>query len=158
MKNIGLQVKLPGGFTRPATAPSIFNVPTHVYQLQNHLPGHQNKKTNNWSTFKRKIKSYHSLTLFLTRSCTTNMIILLFQDQQKDLCVSLSSSNYQECKLTVIVDKKPTLCSPLVFSAFKNGISVPLGRILNPNNGLSSYSQFYAACQRLCQRTRHQAE
>ena len=32
-----------------------------------------------------------------------------------------------------------------MFSAFKNGISVPLVKILNPNNGLSSYSHFYAA-------------
>ena len=32
---------------------------------------------------------------------------------------------------------------PLTISAFKNGISVPVGKLLSPNNGLSFYSQFF---------------
>jgi len=73
-----------------------------------------------------------------------NMSLIISKSTEKFVCVFMSS-DYQECKLTVIVDKKPTLCSPLVLSAFKSGISVPLGKILDPKNGLSSYSQFYAA-------------
>ena len=46
--------------------------------------------------------------------------------------------------MSVVVKNKPTLCSPLVFSAYKNGVRVPFGTILNPNSGLSSYSQFDA--------------
>ena len=38
-----------------------------------------------------------------------------------------------------------TLCSPLTLCPFKNGIRVPLGKILNPNNGLNCYSQFFEA-------------
>ncbi|KAF2343173.1 hypothetical protein FHG87_026071 [Trinorchestia longiramus] len=49
---------------------------------------------------------------------------------------------FSECSLSVIVENKPTLCSPLTFSAFKNSISVPLFKILHPNNGLRSYIQF----------------
>ena len=54
------------------------------------------------------------------------------------------SSDFRECELTVLVENKSTQCSPLVCFAYKNGIRVPLGTILNPNNGLSSYSQFDA--------------
>ncbi|KAF2359766.1 hypothetical protein FHG87_009471 [Trinorchestia longiramus] len=52
------------------------------------------------------------------------------------------TDNFSECSLAVIVENKPTLCSPLTFRAFKNGISVPLFTILHPNNGLRSYTQF----------------
>ncbi|KAF2361460.1 hypothetical protein FHG87_007789 [Trinorchestia longiramus] len=51
------------------------------------------------------------------------------------------TDNFSECSLYVIVENKPTLCSPLTLSAFKNGISVPLFKILHPNNGLRSYTQ-----------------
>ena len=54
-------------------------------------------------------------------------------------------SDFSESNLINIVHNKSTLCSPLTFSTFKNGVSVPLGRILSPNNGLSSYSQFLEA-------------
>ena len=54
------------------------------------------------------------------------------------------SSDFRECELIVLVENKSTLCSTLVCFAYKNGICVPLGTILNPNNGLSSYSQFDA--------------
>ena len=54
------------------------------------------------------------------------------------------SSDFRECEMTVLVENKSTLCSPLTCFAYKSGIRVPLGTILNPNNGLSSYSQFYA--------------
>ncbi|KAK7481829.1 hypothetical protein BaRGS_00026976 [Batillaria attramentaria] len=53
------------------------------------------------------------------------------------------TENISECNLSVILENKPTLCSPLTFSAFKNGISIPLSKMLHSNNGLRSYSQFY---------------
>ncbi|KAG1681797.1 hypothetical protein GQR58_011603 [Nymphon striatum] len=37
------------------------------------------------------------------------------------------------------------MSAPLTLSAFKNGINVQLAKILGPNNGLSSYSQFFEA-------------
>ncbi|KAF2350774.1 hypothetical protein FHG87_018470 [Trinorchestia longiramus] len=51
------------------------------------------------------------------------------------------TDNFSERSLSVIVENKPTLCSPLTLSAFKNGISVPLFKTLHPNNGLRSYTQ-----------------
>ncbi|KAF2364507.1 hypothetical protein FHG87_004740 [Trinorchestia longiramus] len=52
------------------------------------------------------------------------------------------TDNFSECSPSVTVENKPTLCSPQTFSAFKNGISVPLFKTLHPNNGLRSYTQF----------------
>ena len=61
------------------------------------------------------------------------------------LCAFLfMSPDFRECEMTVLVENKSTLCSPLTCFAYKSGVRVPLGTILNPNNGLSSYSQFYA--------------
>ena len=51
------------------------------------------------------------------------------------MCLFMQS-DFSESNLINIVDKS-TLCSPLTFSAFKNGVSVPLGRILSPNNGVA---------------------
>ncbi|KAF2357892.1 hypothetical protein FHG87_011352 [Trinorchestia longiramus] len=53
------------------------------------------------------------------------------------------TDNFKECSLSVIVENKPTLCSPLTLNAFKNGISVPLFKTLHPKNGLRSYTQFH---------------
>ena len=48
--------------------------------------------------------------------------------------------------LTITVKNTPTLCSPLSLTAYKEGVRVPLGnKILNPNNGLRYYSQFFEA-------------
>ncbi|KAF2364519.1 hypothetical protein FHG87_004732 [Trinorchestia longiramus] len=52
------------------------------------------------------------------------------------------TDNFSDCSPSVIVENKPTLCSPLTLSAFKNGISVPLFKTLHPNNGLRLYTQF----------------
>ncbi|KAF2356373.1 Ionotropic glutamate receptor L-glutamate and glycine-binding domain [Trinorchestia longiramus] len=73
------------------------------------------------------------------------------QKQYKNLIISRSKERvvclfingyFSECSLFVIVENKPTLCSPQTFTAFKNGISVPLFKTLHPNNGLKSYPQF----------------
>ena len=45
----------------------------------------------------------------------------------------------------MIVYNKSTLCYPLTFFVTKNGMRIPLGKILNPNNGLNFYSQFFKA-------------
>ena len=60
------------------------------------------------------------------------------------MCIFMSK-DFQVSHLSVIVYNKSTLCSPLTLSAFKNGIRIPLGKILNPNNGLNCYSQFFEA-------------
>ncbi|KAF2363676.1 hypothetical protein FHG87_005568 [Trinorchestia longiramus] len=66
----------------------------------------------------------------------------LASQPQMSLQPKLKVSFGCECSLSVIVENKPTLCSPLTLSAFKDGISVPLFKTLHPNNGLRSYTQF----------------
>ncbi|KAF2352795.1 hypothetical protein FHG87_016449 [Trinorchestia longiramus] len=72
------------------------------------------------------------------------------QKQYKNLIISrlkerlvclFMTENFSECSLSMIFENKLTLYSPLTLSAFKNGISVPLFKILHPNNGLRSYIQ-----------------
>ena len=46
----------------------------------------------------------------------------------KFICVFMTKE-YKECKLTVIVKNKQTLCSPLIFSAFNNGIHALFGTL-----------------------------
>ena len=136
--------KLPGGTTRPAVAPSIFDVPGSCLptprpprrpakqvdkQLEIFLARDRIKSFNDFVPDKKIQKDYDNVEI--TRS--SNKCAFLFM-----------SSDFRECELTVLVENKSTLCSPLVCFACKNGIRVPLGTILNPNNGPSSYSQFDA--------------
>ncbi|KAF2344240.1 hypothetical protein FHG87_025005 [Trinorchestia longiramus] len=64
----------------------------------------------------------------------------LARSKERLVCLFMTD-NFSECSLSVIVENKPTLCSPLTLSAFKNGISVPLFKTLHPNNDLRSYTQ-----------------
>ena len=51
-----------------------------------------------------------------------------------------------ESQIVVTVTDKSTLCSPLTFSALKNGIKVNIPKtIINPNNGIARYSQYFEA-------------
>ena len=51
-----------------------------------------------------------------------------------------------ETLCTIIVYNQQTLCSPVKFRAFKDGIEVLVPKnIINPNNGFGRYSQFFEA-------------
>ena len=94
---------------------------------------HKKDKILSFATF-RPDKDLHKTYKNIIISRTVDKFVCLFMQ-----------SNFSESNLTIIVHNKSTLCSPLTFSASKNGVSVTLGRILSPNNGLSSYSQFLEA-------------
>ena len=70
--------------------------------------------------------------------------LIISRSEDKFVCIFMSK-DFQVSDLSVIVYNESTLCSPLTLSDFKNGIRVPLGKILNPNNGLNCYSQFFEA-------------
>ena len=139
-------VTIPGGSTRPVSPPSIFDVPSSclpspkpaprqstVEDLLNYLKYFLKDNILSFATFrpdKELPKIYKNI--IITR--TLDKFVCLFMQ-----------SDFSESILINIVHNKSTLCSPLTFSVFKNGLSVPLGRILSPNNGLSSYSQFSEA-------------
>ena len=143
-------VTIPGGSTRLVSPPSIFDVPSSclpspkpapcqstVEDLLNYLKNFLKDKILSFATF-RPDKELHKTYKNIIRSITLTV--------DKFVCLFMQS-DFSESNLINIVHNKSTLCSPLslTFSAFKNGVSVPLGRILSPNNGLSSYSQFLEA-------------
>ncbi|KAF2366383.1 hypothetical protein FHG87_002867 [Trinorchestia longiramus] len=123
---------------RPGIPPSIFNVPVLCLPSPKPAP--------------RPVKVEHQqLRYFLQKDKITSFGAFKpernLQKQYKNLIISRSkerlvclfiTDNFSECSLSVIVENKPTLCSPLTLSAFKNGISVPLFKKLHPNNGLRS--------------------
>jgi hypothetical protein len=140
-------VKLPGGSTRPSIPPSVFNVPTSCLPTPKPSPRRVKVEDQQLKYFLQK-DTISSLATFnpdkdLQKNYSESNLIIS-RSNERFVCVVMSE-DFHECKLSILVENKPTLCSPLTLSAFKNGISVPLGKILSPNNGLSSYSQFHEA-------------
>ncbi|KAL8557910.1 hypothetical protein ACOMHN_066248 [Nucella lapillus] len=70
--------------------------------------------------------------------------VVITRSADRFVCVFMAEG-FSDCKLTVVVENKPTMCSTLVLYAYKSGVKVPFGKIINPNNGLSSYSMFHEA-------------
>lgn len=138
-------IKLPGGSTRPAVPPSIFDVPPSCLPTTKPPPRQTNVEDQQLNHFLKKDK-IASFSEFAPEKQLLKKYDNLITSRSADkLVCAFMTKEYEECKLTVIVENKPTLCSPLIFTAFRNGVRVPLGKILNPNNGLSSYSQFFEA-------------
>lgn len=138
-------VTIPGGSTRPAVPPSIFDVPPSCLPSPKPAPRPPKVEDKQLEYFLKKDK----ITSFVEFQPEKELgklyeNIVFHRTEDKFICIFMSS-NFTESYITIIVSNKPTLCSPLTMSAFKNGISVPLGKILSPNNGLSSYTQFMEA-------------
>ncbi|KAF2364823.1 hypothetical protein FHG87_004422 [Trinorchestia longiramus] len=106
------------------------------------LPGESRRPTTDVLYFLQKDK-ITSFDAFKPERNLQELYKNLIISRSKERLVCLFITGYfSECSLSVIVENKPTLCSPLTLSAFKNGISVPLFKTLHPNNGLRSYTQF----------------
>ena len=138
-------IKLPGGSTRPSIPPSVFNVPASCLPTPKPAPRRAKAEDQQLKYFLEK-DTISSLASFnpdkdLHKSYSN---LIISRSGERFICLVMSE-DYQECNVSILVENKPTLCSPLTLRAFKNGVSVPLGKILSPNNGLSSYSQFHEA-------------
>ncbi|KAF2347155.1 hypothetical protein FHG87_022089 [Trinorchestia longiramus] len=122
---------------------SIFNVPFSCLPSPKPAPPPAKVEDQQLRYFlqKDKITSYFDAfkpELNLQKQCKN---LIISRSEERLLCLFMTD-NFSECSLSVIVENKPTLCSPLTLSAFKNSISVPLFKILHPNIGLRSYTQF----------------
>ena len=138
-------VTIPGGSTRPVSPPSIFDVPSSCLPSPKPAPRQPTVEDQQLNYFLKKDKILSLATFRPDKELhKTYKNIIISRTEEKFVCLFMQS-DFSESNLTIIVHNKSTLCSPLTFSAFKNGVSVPLGRILSPNNGLSSYSQFLEA-------------
>ena len=82
------------------------------------------------------------MVLKQTETCTDDKFICIFM-----------SDNFSECTGSIIVHNKPTLCSHLVVEAFQSGIRLTtISSILNPNNSLAKYYQFFEVVNNVIQR------
>ena len=138
-------VKVPGGHTRPVLPPSMFDVPLSRMPTPKPTPRKDPVEDRQLNYFLEK----DTITAFSKFSPDNELRkkyenIIISRSKDTFLCIFMAD-DYSESSLSILVKNKSTLCSPLTFVAFKNGIKVPLGKRLSPNNGLSSYSQFFEA-------------
>lgn len=138
-------IKIPGGSTRPANPPSIFNVPKSCLPTPKPAPRQTNVEDAQLRFFLQKdtIASFESF--HPEKDLQKSYKNLLFSRSAEAFVCLFMTENFASCTLSIVVENKPTLCSPLTLSAYKDGTSVPLGKILHPNNGLRSYTQFQEA-------------
>ncbi|KAF2363393.1 hypothetical protein FHG87_005852 [Trinorchestia longiramus] len=135
-------IKLRGGSMRPGIPASIFNVPASCLPSPKPAP-HPAKVEDQQLRYFLQMDKITSFDAFKPEHNLQKQYKNLIISRSKERLVCLfMTNNFSRCSLSVIVENKPTLCSPLTFSAFKNGISVPLFKTLHPNSGLRSYTQF----------------
>ena len=139
-------VVLPGGHTKPTNPPSVWpNIPPSCLPTAKPPPREPPVEDRQLKFFQKndKIKSFADF-------CPENQLKKKYKQvlttRTDDKIISLfMADDYSEVLASVIVFDKGTLTSPLTLIATKNGIRVPLGSILEPNNGLKSKSQFFDA-------------
>ena len=138
-------VKIPGGHTRPVNPPSVFNIPASCLPSPRPPPRQPKTEDQQLKYFlkKDKITSLHEFTPENDLHKKYKDLNLIISRSQDKLVCMVMETNYSQCSVSVVVHNKSILCSPLTLSALKNGISVPVGKLLSPNNGLSFYSQFF---------------
>ena len=138
-------IKLPGGSTRPAIPPSVFNVPASCLPPAKPVPHPEKVEDTQLRHFLQK-DTITSFEAFKPECDLQKQYknLIISRSEEKFVCLFMTE-HFSECSLSVIVENKPTLCCPLTCRAFKKGLSVPLGKAVHPNNGLRSNSQFKEA-------------
>ena len=144
----------PGGYKRPLDPPSIFNVPPSCLPTPKPQPRPAKDENKNLDIFfqKDKITDFKRFNpdKQLIKICKEkNKNLIITRPTDKFVCLFMSS-DFSECEGSIVVHNKSTLCSPLIVEAFQKGIRVStLSQILHPNNGLSTYSQFFEVVNRV---------
>ena len=146
--------KLPGGYTRPDDPPSIFNVPPSCLSSPK-APPRQPKNPDKFLemfTEQDKIKDFASFKpdeRLLKESKEKCMNTIISRSNDKFVCIFMSD-DYSKCEGSIVVYNKSTLTSPLTMKCFRKGIQLSnLSTILNKNNGISTYSQFFEIVNRV---------
>lgn len=139
-------VPLAGGSNRPAIPPNVFQgVPKSCLQTKKFPPRPPKEEDKQLKFFleKDKITSFSTFKpdKYLHKRYQN---VVVSRTEDRFVCVFMTE-NFQTSSVSVIVENKQTLCSPLTLRAFKDGFSIPLGKFLHPNNGLASMSQFEEA-------------
>ncbi|KAF2360531.1 hypothetical protein FHG87_008708 [Trinorchestia longiramus] len=127
---------------RPGIPPSIFNVPASCLPSPKLTPHTAKVEDQQLRYFLQRVKK-SSFDAFKPECNLQKQYKNLIISRSKERLVCLfMTDNFSGCSLSVIVENKPTLCSRLTLSPFKNGISAPLFKTPHPNNGLRLYTQF----------------
>ena len=124
----------------PVSSMCMFRV---CHQQNLHL-ARRRSNTTNWGIFFRRIRLLHLMlsNLNVTYRSSTRTFS---RSEERFVCLFITEI-FSKCILSMIVDNMPTLCCPLTCSAFKKGISVPLGKAVHPKNGLRSYVSSTMMC------------
>ncbi|KAG1683759.1 hypothetical protein GQR58_009762 [Nymphon striatum] len=137
--------KVPGGVTRPTCPPSIFDVPSSCMPTPKPAPRPAKNEDKQLYYFLKKDKIGSFADFAPSKELEKKYQNMLISKTENEFVCVFMTPDFKESFLSIIVHNKQTMCAPLTLSAFKNGINVPLAKILGPNNGLSSYSQFFEA-------------
>ena len=160
--------KIRGGFLVPKDPPSIFNVPASCLPSPKAAPRPPKDENRQLNKFEKSdlITSFDNfspdaqLRESYKEQNRTEKIIISRSVEKTDqgvvksrtfVCIFMSE-DYSYSKGSIVVHDKPTMCSPLTIEAFQNGIrvtSLRADKIVNPNNGLSRYSQFFEVVNRM---------
>ena len=143
-------VKIPGGLTRPNIPPTEFNVPQSCTPSKKYNP---RKKTVNieerQTAHLKKKDGLQDIDRFapekiLKKLYEDDYSLIVNRSNDRFICLFMDKS-FSDVKVSIVVKKKKTLTCSLTLVAFKNGIRVPLGSHLHPNNGLNYKQQFFEA-------------
>ena len=132
-----------GGFTRPTLPPSVFDVPKSTLPTAKPPPRKPQVEDVQLRYFLKQ-DSIDSFSTFLPEQGLKKKYGNIFTSRTDDkfVCVFMTK-NYSESTASIIVHNKATLCSPLTAEGYKGGVKMNLSSLLGPNNGFSSFSQFF---------------
>ena len=124
-----------------APAPSIFDVPASCLPTPRppRRPAKQVDKQLEIFLARDRIKSFNDFVP--DKKFKRTMTMSWLPDHPTSVLFFSCHLNFVNVNWLCLLKTNQHCVLPLCF-AYKNGIRVPLGTILNPNNGLSSYSQF----------------
>ena len=133
----------PGGRTRPKHPPSVFpQIPKSCMPT----PKAQPRSTDVTNVEARQLEHLRKVDGIETFASfnpektlrKTYKDVIITRSEKHFVCVFMKE-DFSEANISVIVENRQTLTCPVTLKAFKNGIRVPLGNFLHPNNGFNSY-------------------
>ena len=136
-------VKVKGGNVRPATPPSIFNVPPSCLPTPKPQPRKAKEEFFHQSLFDKKDVIASFAKFFPEKELKQKYDnVICSRTNERFMCFFLNKKN-TGVSIVINFDRKSSLCSSMTFSTFKRNVKVSVPQnILNPNNGLCRYSQF----------------
>ncbi|KAL8597399.1 hypothetical protein ACOMHN_022308 [Nucella lapillus] len=120
-------VKIPGG-TRPANPPSIFDVPASCLPTPKPSPRRSIQEDRQLEYFLKKDKIPSMEHFHPEKELKEKYVnVVITRSADRFVCVFMAEG-FSDCKLTVVVENKQTMCSTLVLYAYKSGVKVPFGK------------------------------